>query len=201
MCRHLRHVARGGILLCITNLDGEHPSLALDERSLQRLTDGRSVDGGGHDEKAKVGAKELLSASGECESEVGMQAALVELVEDDDADAIERWVVLQHARQDTFGENLYLSVLADARVKADAVADPLSDGFAEQFCHAFRYLSGGKSARFEHQNLTLHGCIEHEGQRQQGRFAGSRRCSNDHSLLLPKRPAHSIGNRPSRQFT
>ena len=55
-----------------------------------------------------------LAVEGECEADVPLQVAFVELVEDHAGDAFERGIVLQHPGQDALGDDL------DARARADA---------------------------------------------------------------------------------
>jgi hypothetical protein len=57
--------------------------------------------------------------------------ALVELVEDDDADRAQRGVVVQHAGQQALGDEAQAGVGAGGGVEADVVTDALADALAE----------------------------------------------------------------------
>ena len=199
-CHSLSHVAPVGVLLCINNIYGELPSLARYERCAESLTDGRRIDGGRHEKQAEVGPEQLLCLPRQSECEVGMQAAFVNFVEDDDAHTVECRVVLQHPRQDTLRQDLNLGVLAHTSIKADAVAHALSDLLSQQRCHALGNLSCGQTARLEHQNPALHGRILHKGKGQKGRFSGSRRRSHHGNRHVPKRLTHRLGYRQSWQL-
>ena len=63
----------------------------------------------------------------EREAEVGVEAALVKLVEDEKADAVERRIALQAAREHAFGDDLDARARADARVATHAIADRLAN--------------------------------------------------------------------------
>ena len=71
------------------------------------------------------------------EAKVGLQVALVKLVEDHEARAGEFRVVLELARQDALGDDLDARPRADPRVEPHAVADRLAGPLAEQGGHAF----------------------------------------------------------------
>jgi hypothetical protein len=85
------------------------------------------VERGGHDEDAQVRAQQRLRLEREGEAEVGVDAALVELVEDDDAGVVERRVVLQHPREHALRDDLDARARSDARIEAHAVADGVAD--------------------------------------------------------------------------
>ena len=51
-----------------------------------------------------------------------MQAPLVELVEDDHADALERWIAMQHARQHAFRDDFDRGTRPDTSLAARAEA-------------------------------------------------------------------------------
>ena len=69
-------------------------------------------------------------SGGEREPEIGVQTALVEFVEDDEPDPLERRIVLQQARQHAFGDDLDARPRTDTRVEAHAIADRFADGLA-----------------------------------------------------------------------
>ncbi len=83
--------------------------------------------------------------------EVRIETALVKFVEDHDADAVERGVVLQSARQDALRHDL------DARARADPriAAHPVANGFADLFAAQVRQPRGGgarrEATRLEHE--------------------------------------------------
>src|SRR5690606_15952393 len=78
----------------VARLDGKLAALARDDGCAlaEETGDGRAVERGAHDEDSEVGAEEGAALEREREAEVGREGALVELVEDDEADAVERGV-------------------------------------------------------------------------------------------------------------
>ena len=64
------------------------------------------LEGGGHGEKAQVGAQGGAGVEDEREGQVGVQVALMELVEDDEADTRQGRVGLHPAGEDALGHHL-----------------------------------------------------------------------------------------------
>src|SRR5215472_10613799 len=93
-----------------------------------------------------------LHVENERQAEIGIEAPLMELVEDDDANAVERRVVLDEAQQDALGHHLDARRRPDASVETRAVADSGADGLAKHLRHAPRRGPGGKPPRLEHEN-------------------------------------------------
>ncbi|MBV5335725.1 hypothetical protein JZU48_01565, partial [bacterium] len=75
------------------------------------------------------------------------QVALVELVEQQRADAVQQRVVLQHAGEDAFGDDLDAGTRGDPVLEADAVADGLADRLAELPRHELGGTARGDAAR------------------------------------------------------
>ena len=120
----------------------------------QQFGDRRGVEGRRHDQQAQVVAKQSPRLERQRQAEIGVQRALVELVEDHQPDAVEPRIGLQHARQDALGDHLDAGAGADPGVAADAVADRLADLFAQQCRHASRRGAGGEAARLENDDLA-----------------------------------------------
>ena len=102
------------------------PGGAHDDRAVaEQSRDGRAVERGRHHQQAQVVAQVPLRVERQREAEVGLQVALVELVEDHAADVLERRIVLQQARQDAFGDDFDARRGTDARLEPRAIADQL----------------------------------------------------------------------------
>ena len=86
--------------------------------------------------------------------EVGLQPALVQLVEDHAADALERRIVLQHAQEQAVGHDLDARARADLAVEPHAIAHRLADRLAERRRHAPRRRARGQPARLLHDDLA-----------------------------------------------
>ena len=112
--------------------------------------------------------------------EVGLEAALVELVEDHQAHALEAGVALQPPGEDALGHHLDARGGPDPPVVAGAVADGLADLLAQQRGHAAGRGPGGEPARLEHDDRpALQPRLVEEGQRHHRRLAGPGRRLQD----------------------
>ena len=129
---------------------GEHAALALYERSLQCRTYIAGVDGCRHDNNLQVGAYYLLRLTGQRKGKVGVDAALVKLVEDDYAHAVERCVVYNHARQNAFSQHFDACTFRHPTLEPDSVSYGFAHLLAKHLRHALRNLSRSQSARLEH---------------------------------------------------
>ena len=102
--------------------------------------------------RRRSGRSAAAALEREREAEVGLQRALVELVEDHAADAGEVGVGLEHPGQDALGH--HLDAAARHRLAADAVADAAPDRLAEAFGQPLGGGAGGDAARLEHQDAA-----------------------------------------------
>ena len=91
-----------------------------------------------------------LHVQAEREPEVGLQAALVEFVEDHAGHALQCRIVLQHPRQHAFGDDLDHRVRARPGIEPRAVPDPSADVLGQQPGHATRHGAGRNAARLKH---------------------------------------------------
>lgn len=173
-----------GIGLGIEGLHGKHSSGTLDERCMKGLTDGRCVDSDRHDDDFQVGADDILCLQGQCQCQVGMDASFVELVEDNHVDTLEGGIIDEHSGKDAFGENFDACLGRHLVLKSYTIAYRLACWFTYETCHSFGYLSGGEASGFQHEDFPLAVHSFEDGERQQGRLAGSwRGCDNKISRL------------------
>jgi hypothetical protein len=102
--------------------------------------------------------------------------ALVELVEDHQADAVKRRIALKTARQHSFGHDLDPCARAHATVAAGAVADQPAHRFAEQLggagCRGARRDATGLE---HHDELTAEPRRGQKRRRDEGRLTGAGR--------------------------
>src|SRR5690606_7328 len=108
---------------------------------------------------------------------VSMYAALVELIEDDDARTAQRGIVDEQAREHALGDDFDACVAGGLRIVADAVPDGTPDGLTEQPCHVCRGIARGQAARLEHDDplpLEPGGIQQREWHTR--RLACTRRC-------------------------
>ena len=139
-----------------------------------------AVEGGGHGEEAEFGAEQALEVEAECHCEVAFERALVDFVEDDRGDAVERRVGLEAAHEEALGDDLDAGGVGDGALEAGAEADGLADGLADELGHAGGGGAGGEAAGFEHHDAAVAapGSVE-QGEGDGGRLAGTGRCDED----------------------
>ena len=135
-----------------------------------------AVERGRHHDDPQIGVERRTRIEAQCESRVGLQAALVELVEQHGRHALERWVRLQHAREHALGDHLDAGVRTDPCVEPHAMADRRAHPLPQRLGHALRHRTRSQPARLEHQDLaTLHPWLIEQGERHHGALAGARR--------------------------
>src|SRR4051812_9228751 len=105
---------------------------------------------------------------------------LVELVEHDRIDTLETRIVLNHAAEDAFGDDLDAGTRAHAGFEANAITDRLTDLFAKLRRHERGGGSRRDTTRLEHDDATApHPCRVEQGERDLGRLACARRRFKD----------------------
>jgi hypothetical protein len=77
----------------------------------------------------------------------------MEFIENDEPDAIQRWIALEQARENAFCDDFDPSFCADARFTADAIADRFARPFAALIGHEDCGASGRDAARLQHDDL------------------------------------------------
>jgi len=172
--RQVAHVGdvAGGVL----DLDGEHAAGALDHRGVEQGGQPGTVQGGRHRQQAQLRAQHPLQVQAQRQGEVGLQGALVHLVQQHGGDAVQGGVAVQAADQQPLGHDLDAGTVGYGAVQACAVADALAHRLAEQVGHAGRGGAGGKAARLQHQDapVATPGGVQ-QGQRHKGGLAGAGR--------------------------
>ena len=112
-------IARLGRVL---EVDGEGPAVGGERlRTLQPGAERLGVEGGGHRHEQEVGAARLLEPPGEREGDVGVQVALMELVEDDRADAGQAGIGRHLPQEEGLGDELDAGGGGLGAVEADLV--------------------------------------------------------------------------------
>ncbi|CRM08149.1 hypothetical protein [Pseudomonas sp. 58 R 3] len=137
------------------HLHREHaPFAAQDRRVVQQTRQALAFEGGGHqqDFQRLLVAKQLAAVEAQGQCQVGVEAAFVELVKNQQPHAVQCRVVLQPARENAFGDHFDAGVGPDFAVQADAVADGFTDFFTQLTGQAFGSRSRGEAPRFEHQD-------------------------------------------------
>ncbi len=156
--RYLFVDAPGRIPPEINRLHREGPSLGRDHgRIAQKPRHPRPIEGGGHDQKPQVLPKTALRIEGEGKAEIGIQRALVELVEHDPRDILEGRIVEDHAGEDTLRHHLDAGLRSDLRAEPDAQAHRIAHRLTQGLCHPLGRRPGGEAARLEDDELAALG--------------------------------------------
>ncbi len=146
--------------------------------------DGGGIEGGRHDDEAKVGAVGALEAAEKSEGEIAFEVALVEFVEYDATDLVQARVAEEAAREDAFGEEAQAGLRAGHIFEADLIADGGADGLVALGGDEAGGEAGGEAARLEDEDLTR---IEgEEGGRDSRGLAGSGRGLEDDAGVVAK---------------
>jgi hypothetical protein len=147
--------------------DREHPALALDHRGIAHEPRHRTgLQRRRHRQQTKVGAQRRLRLQRQRQPQVGMDRALVELVEQHRRDPRQRGVRLQHPGEDPLGHDLDAGGTPDPALAPDAVADSRTHLFAQHGRHPLGGGPRGDPARLQHQYapcrpVRLHQCQRH----------------------------------------
>ncbi len=170
------------------HLDVERAALAGDDRGIEHPDQPGGVGGGRHGHDAEVGANRLHDVEGQREADVGRQVPLVHLVEDDGADTRQFRVALQATGQDPLGDDFDPRVGPDVAFVPGLVADQPTDACAREGRHPLRCGPRGEPSGLEHDDLSVAQPVGVEqGDRHDGRLAGSRRCDEDGALSVSER--------------
>jgi len=126
----------------------------------------------------------------ERQRQVGIQAALVEFVEDHQTDAFQAWVVLQTTGENAFGDHLDAGPGADLAVEANAIAHRFPDLFPQLAGQPLGSRPRRQPPRFEHQDaLPGQPAFIQQRQRHAGGLAGAGRCLQHGFVTLMQRLA------------
>ena len=134
-----------------------------------------AVESGAHREEAEVGAQRFGGIEGEGEREVAVEAAFVDLVEQDRRDARQFGIGLEPREIDAVGHGDEAGALADAAVEAGLVADGVARLLTERAGDELGRGAGGEAAGDEQQNLAAAPRLIEQRGRDDGGLAGARR--------------------------
>src|SRR4029079_10979381 len=164
--------------LQVSRVDIVRPAFAChDMRTAQVAGHRFAIEGGGHYEKSQVVANETPRSERERQPDIALQMALVKLVEDHHADAVEDRIALKPARQHALGHDFQSGRRAYFAVATRTVSDQSAHGVAEQFSDARCRGAGGDAARLEHHDdLIAEPRRGKECRRHQRRLSGAGWC-------------------------
>ena len=157
----------------IARRDRKGATLAFDQRRVsQERSHSRAVERRRHDEEAQVLAQGALRVEREGETKIGVERALVELVEQNGRHAFERGVIEDHAGKHALGHDLDAGALRHEARQPHAQADRLADFLSQSRGHARGGGAGGETARLdEDEALALRPGLVEERERDAGGLA------------------------------
>ena len=128
------------------------PAFAGDDRAVAEVARPRlGLERRRHHDDAQLGPNGLLHQPDHAEGEVAVQAAFVELVEDDDAGRFEERIVVQHPQQDAGRDDQDARGRPALLVEADVIADlARRAAVPRSLGHAPGRGAGGQPARLQH---------------------------------------------------
>ena len=130
------------------------PALSIWVGAGHQPRDARAIERRRHHEEAKILAQALLRIERKREAKIGVERALVELVEQHRRNAFERGIVEDHAREHAFRDDLDPRARGDEALQAHAKADGLADLLAQSRGHTRGGGARGEAARLQHDDLA-----------------------------------------------
>ena len=183
-------------------LDGdvEEPALGAEHRRLEEGGDRGALERRRHHPDAEVGPRGALQRAQERESDVALEVALVELVEQDGADAGEAAIAEEPACEHALGHE------GDPRARSGPVLEPhpvshgAADLLAELLGHAPGRQPRGEPAGLEHHDLAALGrAVVEQGPRHPRRLARARGRLEDEAPPVAQRARHVGQQRIDRE--
>lgn len=159
--------------LGVLELDGEDASGRVERRCVEERSDPIGVERRAHRDNREVGALRPLKASQHRQRHVPGQVSLVQLVEDDRADAAQRGVREHASGEDALRDEAHDRVRPSRSLEAGTVADARADGRPVLFCDALGREPGGEATGLEDDDLPLDGARVEERAWQASRLAGA----------------------------
>src|SRR5690606_24373477 len=137
----------------IARLDVIGAALGFDHRRIaEQARNARTVDGCGHGNEPQILAQATLRIEREREAEIGIERALMKLVEQDGRNTLELRVVEDQTREHAFGHHLDPRLARDLGAEADADADSLPDLLSQRRSHAGGGGAGGEPPWLKHED-------------------------------------------------
>ena len=168
---------RARVAADIARLDRKGAAFAFDHRRVaEKPGDARAVDRRRHDEKPQILAQALLRVARQRQTEIGIERALVEFVEQHRGDAVEHRIVEDEPGENSFGDDFDPGFARDFRAEAHPQAHGFADAFAQRMRHALGGGARGEPARLEHQDAAVfRPILAGKNERHPRRLAGAGR--------------------------
>jgi hypothetical protein len=122
-------------------------------RSVQKRGNSFHVKSGRHHHDAEIIASAPRLAR-QCQAEVGMNAPLVKLVDDDRREVGQQRILLEARRQDTLGDDEQPRIARESSLESDLPSDFASDRPPAFLRNPPRHRAGGKPLRLQKNDRT-----------------------------------------------
>ncbi|MNZ51000.1 hypothetical protein D3C78_688010 [compost metagenome] len=143
----------GGQRLIATFNRKRTPFRGNDRRIGQDLSQPFVVERGGHDQQLEILTQPLLHVEQQRQCQIGLQAALMEFIEDHQPHTVKLGIVLQHPGQEPFGHHFQARRRTNARFSTHTITDRFAGLFTEQFGQTLRHVTRRQPARFQQNNF------------------------------------------------
>ena len=173
-----RDARRAGIPIPIevADIDGEgFPGRGNDRRAAEKRGNGPGVQRRRHDEERQVLAQGASGVEAERERQVGVEAALVKFIEDDEGHAFEPRIRLQASGENPLGDDLDPRRRRDPPLETDRVADGAPHLLAERAGHPARSRDRRQTPRLQHHDAPVRRQCREKRRRDARGLAGARR--------------------------
>ena len=181
--------AQSGIAPDMSGLDGKGAAFARDHRRVaHEARDARAVERRRHGDKAQILAQAALRVERQRKAEIGVERALVELVEEHGGDASEFRVVEDHAGENALSHDLDARLDGDFGLEPHAQTDRLADVFLQRRGEPLRRGAGGEASWFEQDQpaIAAPGRVEQSQRHARGLARAGRRDEHEIGLLAKR---------------
>ncbi len=174
-------------------------AFALDHRGApHQRREACPVERGGHRHQPQIGPQRRLRVERERETEIAVEAALMDFVEQHCGDAGQLGIGLDAIDENAFGENGHARRGAAPAVHPGGIAEGPADRLARQARHPLGGGARGEAARREQQNFAAAPVLAEQRRRHCGGLARAGRRHQHGINIFPQRSAHLAKHRMDR---
>ena len=173
--------------------DREGAALAFDHRrAAQQGGEAGAVESRRHGDKAQILAQGGLGVARQGHGEIAVEAALVNLVEQQSRNARQLWIGLDALEENALGEDGDAGARRPLAVEAGGVADGAAHGLAGQVGHPLRRRPRRQPPRREQEDLARAPGLAKQGRGDRGGLAGAGR-GDQHGVAPRPQRGEQIG--------
>ena len=171
-CGHLRLDARRGVAPGIIDVERERSAFANDcRRIIEKRAEPASIECRRHRNQAKIGPKRFRRVERERQREVVVEAAFMDLVEQDRGNARQLRISLDPRQEHAMGHGDHARRFADLAVEPRRIADRLPRLLPERRGHELGGRPRGEPSRHEQQHLSAAPIFRKQRRRDLGRLS------------------------------